>query len=436
MAKLGCCYLSLALLGAAVLAASDDDVVFRSDVSLVRVDAQVLDRDSRAVTGLRAEDFILKDEGRPQQIRNFARENMPVDVLLLLDVSGSMRPHVETIASAAHQALSVLGANDRVAIMVFDRSTRLRLPFAANRGDVEREFERLLRQESFNGGTDITRGMLDAAQYVMRSARRGTRRAIVILTDDATEADRERNEAKVERALAEADAVMFALIAPDAMQGQRFPGGTYPGGSGRGGTSPNGTWGRGPSIGGSLGGIILGGGGYPRGGGYPGGGRTTRGGPRGGGPVMTGAPTHSAGTAEIARQSGGDSVSVYDASAFEDTLARIRQRYALHFRVPAGAKPAQERNIVVELTDAARRRYPNADVRYRKVYVTPKDLAETAVAAVETPAAVPETVAAKSTPEPQAASAPPPRRRVAVDESDRPLGPGRAVGSATQEPTP
>ena len=93
MAKAGCCCLSLALLGAAGLAASDDELVFRSDVSLVRVDAQVVDRDSRAVTGLRVGDFIIRDEGRPQQIRNFARENMPVDVLLLLDVSGSMRPH-------------------------------------------------------------------------------------------------------------------------------------------------------------------------------------------------------------------------------------------------------------------------------------------------------------------------------------------------------
>ena len=66
---------------------------------LVRVDAQVLDRDNRAITGLRLEDFKLRDEGRVQPIRNFARENMPVDVLLLFDVSASMRPHVERIAS-------------------------------------------------------------------------------------------------------------------------------------------------------------------------------------------------------------------------------------------------------------------------------------------------------------------------------------------------
>src|SRR5712692_10196764 len=98
--------LVIALLGLLpVPAAAQSDVVFRSDVSLVRVDAQVVDRDNRAITGLRTEDFILREEGRPQPIRNFTSENMPVDVLFLLDVSASMRPHVERIASAAHQAL-------------------------------------------------------------------------------------------------------------------------------------------------------------------------------------------------------------------------------------------------------------------------------------------------------------------------------------------
>ena len=159
---------------------ADDEVVFRSDVSLVRVDAQVLDLDNRAITGLRVNDFVLREQGRPVEIRNFASENMPVDVLLLLDVSASMRPHVQRVSSAAHQAMQALGKDDRVAIMVFDRETRLRLPFRSSLQDVERELESLLRQETFNGGTDITRGLLDAAEYIGRSGRRDAR----LETDD------------------------------------------------------------------------------------------------------------------------------------------------------------------------------------------------------------------------------------------------------------
>ena len=84
-----------------------------------------------------------------------------------------------------------------------------------------------------------------------------------------------------------------------------------------------------------------------------------------------GRETKPAGTSEIARDSGGDSMSVNDASALEDTLSRIRQRYALYFNLPEGVRPGQERNIEVDLTPAARRRYQDAEIRYRRVYMTP-----------------------------------------------------------------
>src|SRR6185369_6221770 len=181
---------------------ADPSVTFRSDVSLVRVDAQVVDRENRPITGLRVEDFVLREEGKQLEIRNFLNEKMPVDVLLLLDVSRSMEPHVQRIASASHQALRTLGDQDRVAIMVFDTSTRIRMPFRASRQDAERELGRVLDQESFEGGTDITRGLLDAADYMAQHGRRDARRAIVILTDDQTQ--RDRNEAAVLRALTRA----------------------------------------------------------------------------------------------------------------------------------------------------------------------------------------------------------------------------------------
>ena len=328
------------------LLAGDDDVVFRSDVSLVRVDAQVVDSTNRAITHLHAGDFVLREDGKVVPIRNFASENMPVDVLFLLDVSASMRPHVQRIADASGQALTELGKDDRMGIMVFDRSTRVRQALNSNRQDVQREFDRLLRDERFNGGTDITRAMLDAADYMRSNGRRDARRAIVILTDDETEFD--RDDEGVGRALARADAVMCALIAPDAMQnrGNRGGGGQRPGG-----------WGSGGGLGGGLGGVIFG----PRGGGngrYPGGGG------------MGGPHTKSAGTSEIARDSGGDSMSINDAEALDDTLARLRQRYTLYFNLPDGVQPGQERNIQVDLSPEIRRRFSDAEVRYRRAFMS------------------------------------------------------------------
>lgn len=332
----------------------DAPVVFKSDVSLVRVDVQVIDSNNRAIGNLRRQDFELRESGQVREIVNFGRENLPLDLVLLLDVSGSMRPHVERIANAAHEALGVLGNEDRVAIMVFDRSTRVSMHFKSNHDEIVRGFEQLLNRESFNGGTDITRGMLDATNYIRKNARRGSRRAIVILTDDMTEFN--RDDFGVERALADANTVMSALIAPDAIGG-RMGGGWPTGGNRRGGNG--GGWPGGG--GGGLGGIIFGGGGIPGSGGN---GRRM---PGGGPPISVGnGRLKSAGTSEIARASGGDSMSVDDATALQDTLERIRQSYALYFNAPEGVKQGERRNVEIAL---AGRRFPNAELRYRQSYV-------------------------------------------------------------------
>jgi hypothetical protein len=64
-------------------------------------------------------------------------------------------------------------------------------------------------------------------------------------------------------------------------------------------------------------------------------------------------------------------MAVEEASALENTLSRIRERYALYFYLPEGVKPGDERSIQVDLSDAARQRYPGADVRYRRSYLAP-----------------------------------------------------------------
>jgi VWFA-related protein len=334
--------LATALAGHA--AEDEPPIVFRSDVSLMRVDAQVVDRSNRAITGLQREDFVLLQNGKKHDILNFESEDMPVDVLLLLDVSGSMQSHIQRLSDASHQALRVLGEQDRVAVMVFDRQSRLRMPFRSNRQTVEREIQNVLRMESFDGGTDITQALHYAANYIAREGRKEARRAIVILTDDETEFN--RDDRGVLRSLARADSVLSALLAPDAMASGGY------GGRGGGGSWPTG----GGGMGGPLGGIIFGRRGPYGSSPFPG----------GGGPVMRGSRTQSAGTREIAERSGGDALRVDDASAFETTLTRIRQRYALHFNAE-GAESSRDVDVEIQLADAARRRYPGSEVRYRRV---------------------------------------------------------------------
>jgi hypothetical protein len=112
-------------------------------------------------------------------------------------------------------------------------------------------------------------------------------------------------------------------------------------------------------------------------------------------------------------------MSVDDASALEETLTRLRQRYALYFHLPENAKPGDERSISVDLSPAARRRYPDAEIRFRRVYLAPDGPAGSGRTMVtRAPARVPAESSRTTTLNDD--DRPAVRRRVAVDEPDGP----------------
>ena len=193
----------------AALLARADETIFRGGVAVVRVDVQVQDG-KMAVVGLTRDDFTIHEEGTPQQIRYFGSEELPLDVLLLLDVSISMAPHVSRVVEEAHGALGILRSGDRVGVMVFDREFRLRLPFEGSVEKVREGLDEALHQETFRGGTDIHFGLFEAAKYMRKNARPEARRAVIVLTDDRTE--RARKDALVLRGFNQAEAVLCSLV--------------------------------------------------------------------------------------------------------------------------------------------------------------------------------------------------------------------------------
>ncbi len=110
-------------------------------------------------------------------------------------------------------------------------------------------------------------------------------------------------------------------------------------------------------------------------------------------------------------------MNVDDAAALEDTLSRLRQRYALYFHMPEGAKEGEERSIEVDLADSARRRFADADVRYRRVYLASggasSDVGRTQI--TRAPVSIPSE-SGRSAVSSRDDGPPVMRRRVAVDE--------------------
>src|ERR1035438_4601280 len=115
------CTLLACLLLAIVATAQEtpqETPTFRTGVAEVRVDVQVNDG-KRNIQDLTKDDFLLYDNGRPVVIQHFSQSSEPLDIVLLFDISGSMRPKVQGAISTAGAALGELRKGDRVAVWTF-----------------------------------------------------------------------------------------------------------------------------------------------------------------------------------------------------------------------------------------------------------------------------------------------------------------------------
>jgi VWFA-related protein len=152
---------------------------------LVLLDALVVNKETtRPVGNLKAEDFLLSEDGVMQKITHFSQDLLPLSVLLLIDVSGSVRPMMHDIHRAALDALSKLKENDEVALMVFATGAKLVVGFTQNHALVAEKINEVETIRDVGGATFINNAMAEAAEY-MRSATKTTdRRVIIGISDD------------------------------------------------------------------------------------------------------------------------------------------------------------------------------------------------------------------------------------------------------------
>jgi Ca-activated chloride channel family protein len=97
-----------------------EDEIVRVDTQLIPVPVVVRDHTGRPVMNLRAENFTIYEDGKPQRLASFATTDAPFEVALLLDTSGSTRAEVALIRRAANDFIEALRPGDRVAVVSFN----------------------------------------------------------------------------------------------------------------------------------------------------------------------------------------------------------------------------------------------------------------------------------------------------------------------------
>ncbi len=90
------------------------------DVEVVQVTATVTDGDNRFVKGLTRDKFRVKEDGVPQKLTAFSGENIPLEIVVAVDVSQSMADAMPTLKAAVRTFLGALRPADQVTLLAFN----------------------------------------------------------------------------------------------------------------------------------------------------------------------------------------------------------------------------------------------------------------------------------------------------------------------------
>jgi len=180
---------TVAVCGAGVAAAWQQEPVFSTEVKVVNVLATVRDKKGGLVTDLGRDDFSISEDDRPQTIRYFARDSdLPLTIGLMVDTSASQRRVLDAERGASYRFLErVLRPTDQAFIMQFDSAVQLRQPLTSDFRQlsnslayVDTETVNQLRMQN-GGGTLLYDAVAKASDEIMRS--RQGRKALILLTD-------------------------------------------------------------------------------------------------------------------------------------------------------------------------------------------------------------------------------------------------------------
>jgi Ca-activated chloride channel family protein len=178
--------------------------VIKTDVKLVLVPVSVTDSTERLVTGLNVDNFQLYEGKKPQEIRHFSSEDVPVSIGIILDTSGSMGDKMNRVREAVSQFCKEANPQDEFFMIEFSEQPHLVTDFTSAPEDLERE----LLFTRAKGRT----ALLDAIYmglHKIKEAKYG-KKALLIISDGGDNHSR-YGEREVKAAAKESDVMIYAI---------------------------------------------------------------------------------------------------------------------------------------------------------------------------------------------------------------------------------
>ena len=212
-----CLMVLTALLGTAAVAKAQAnprlaESQFRADTSLVLVPVTVTDTRSANINGLGKDSFAVLDDGRPQPISVFYREDAPCSIGIVLDVSGSMRNSLDLDKAAVHAFLEASNPDDDYFFVTVSSNPGVITGPVAD----TRVIDDLARSQRAGGGT----ALFDTIYFALSHERpRQKRRRALFVVSDGMDNHSRYSKSDLMRTLMESDTQVYTIAVSGTRSG-------------------------------------------------------------------------------------------------------------------------------------------------------------------------------------------------------------------------
>jgi VWFA-related protein len=173
------------------------------DVDVVQVTVTVLDGRGHFVRGLPKAAFHVDEDGRPQTISHFASEDVPLELVVAVDISGSMTPAMPKLKRAVAEFLSAIPPQNHVTLLAFNDNIVTVLRRTTDPGERAKSIDRLAAWGSTALYDVILRG-------VDMLGRQTGRKALIVFTDGEDQGSH-AGIGDVERKLQSSDVTLYMI---------------------------------------------------------------------------------------------------------------------------------------------------------------------------------------------------------------------------------
>lgn len=157
------------------------DYTIRTTSRLVLLDVSVKNASGGFVSGLTRDNFKVYEDGKPQEISQFANADIPVTVGIVVDESGSMQPKRAEVIAAALEFIQASNPQDEIFVINFNERARRGLPDMVPFSDnIE-----MLREALWRGVPEGRTALYDAVEMALHQLDMGRRakKTMVVISD-------------------------------------------------------------------------------------------------------------------------------------------------------------------------------------------------------------------------------------------------------------